>query len=99
MTLATLRNRLVQRLDPVEAWRPEGLAARSDFDLNPKAARPMRELRPAAVLIPVVARPEGATVRPWLHSQALACTRSSRAGPSEEASSQPAPVAGSPVAP
>ena len=62
MTLATLRNRLVQRLDPVEAWRPEGLAARSDFDLNPKAARPMRELRPAAVLIPVVARPEGATV-------------------------------------
>ncbi|MFN7129469.1 MAG: CoA pyrophosphatase [Brevundimonas sp.] len=62
MTLATLRSRLVQRLDPVEAWRPEGRAARSDFDLNPKAARPVRELRPAAVLIPVVARPEGATV-------------------------------------
>ena len=62
MTLATLRSRLVQRLDPVEAWRPEGLAARSDFDLNPKATRPVRELRPAAVLIPVVARPEGATV-------------------------------------
>ncbi|GLK47920.1 coenzyme A pyrophosphatase [Brevundimonas intermedia] len=62
MTLATLRSRLVQRLDPVETWRPELVAARSDFDLNPKAARPVRELRPAAVLIPVVARPEGATV-------------------------------------
>ena len=62
MSLDTLRNRLVERLAPVETWRPELVAARSDFDLNPKATRPVRELRPAAVLIPVVARPEGATV-------------------------------------
>ncbi len=62
MSLDTLRNRLVERLAPVDTWRPELVAARSDFDLNPKATRPVRELRPAAVLIPVVARPEGATV-------------------------------------
>jgi 8-oxo-dGTP pyrophosphatase MutT (NUDIX family) len=62
VSLETLRRRLVERLAPVETWRPELVAARSDFDLNPKAARPVRELRPAAVLIPVVARPEGATV-------------------------------------
>lgn len=62
MSLETLRRRLVERLAPADAWRPERIAARSDFDLNPQAARPARELRPAAVLIPVVARPEGATV-------------------------------------
>ena len=62
MSLETLRRRLVDRLTPAETWRPEWVAARSDFDLNPQAARPTRDLRPAAVLIPVVARPEGATV-------------------------------------
>lgn len=62
MSLATLKARLVERLAPADAWRPELTAPRSDFDLNPQAARPMRDLRPAAVLIPVVARPEGATV-------------------------------------
>lgn len=62
MSLETLRRRLVERLAPADAWRPERIAARSDFDLNPQAARPARELRAAAVLIPVVARPEGATV-------------------------------------
>lgn len=62
MSLETLRRRLVERLAPADAWRPERIAARSDFDLNPQAVRPARELRPAAVLIPVVARPEGATV-------------------------------------
>ncbi|MFA4939163.1 CoA pyrophosphatase [Brevundimonas sp.] len=62
MSLETLRNRLVERLAPVETWRPELVAARSDFDLNPQATRTAKELRPAAVLIPIVARPEGATV-------------------------------------
>lgn len=62
MSLETLKTRLVERLEPVEAWRPGLIAARSDFDLNPKIARTEKELRPAAVLIPVVARPDGATV-------------------------------------
>lgn len=62
MSLETLKDRLVERLSPVESWRPGVKAARSDFDLNPTAARPNNDLRPAAVLIPVVARPEGATV-------------------------------------
>ncbi len=62
MSLKTLRTRLVERLAPVDGWRADGRAARSDFDLNPTASRPWIELRPAAVLIPVVARPQGATV-------------------------------------
>lgn len=62
MSLETLKARLVDRLAPVETWRPEQVAARSDFDLNPQAKRTARELRPAAVLIPIVARPDGATV-------------------------------------
>ena len=62
MSLATLKARLVERLAPVEAWRPDVAAPRSDFDLNPWAARTAKDLRAAAVLIPIVARPEGATV-------------------------------------
>lgn len=62
MSLQTLKDRLTERLAPAEAWRPDWTAARSDFDLNPEATRPMRDLRSAAVLIAVVARPEGASV-------------------------------------
>jgi len=62
MSLETLRARLGERLAPADSWRPGLRAARSDFDLNPTARRPTTELRPAAVLVPVVARPEGATV-------------------------------------
>ena len=62
MSLETLKARLVERLAPVDGWRADGRAARSDFDLNPTASRPRIALRPAAVLIPVVARPDGATV-------------------------------------
>ena len=62
MSLETLKARLVERLEPVDSWRSDARAARSDFDLNPTVSRPRIELRPAAVLIPVVARPEGATV-------------------------------------
>ncbi len=63
MSLETLRARLVDRLTPVEAWRAEADAARSDFDLNPGAARwAPGPLKPAAVLIPIVADPAGASV-------------------------------------
>lgn len=62
MSLASLRERLIERLSPVSAWRPGGLPLRSDFDLNPGTPRPRRALRAAAVLVPVIARPQGATV-------------------------------------
>lgn len=62
MSLADLRRRLVDRLDHVDGWSPDGAAGRSDFDLNPEAVRPERSLRAAAVLVPVIARPGGATV-------------------------------------
>ena len=62
MSLETLKARLVERLEPADSWRADGRAARSDFDLNPTASQPRIALRPAAVLIPVVARPDGATV-------------------------------------
>lgn len=72
MSLISLRERLIERLAPVSAWRPDGLPARSDFDLNPEAPRPGRTLRPAAVLVPVIARPEGATVLLTRRSDRLA---------------------------
>ena len=62
MSLVSLRERLIERLTPAAAWTPGGLPEQSDYDLNPGAARPGRTLRPAAVLVPVIARPEGATV-------------------------------------
>lgn len=52
----------------IRASPPDLVAARpptSDFDLNPAARPPElaeRELRPAAVLVPLVERPEGLTV-------------------------------------
>jgi 8-oxo-dGTP pyrophosphatase MutT (NUDIX family) len=59
----SLRARLAAVLDPVDSWSPERRAGRSDYDLNPDATRrPPGELRPAAVLVPVVDRPGGATV-------------------------------------
>jgi len=62
VSLETLKARLIQRLAPVETWREDGPADRSDFDLNPSMERGERRLRSAAVLVPVVTRPEGATV-------------------------------------
>jgi 8-oxo-dGTP pyrophosphatase MutT (NUDIX family) len=62
VSLETLKARLIERLAPVETWREEGLSDRSDFDLNPTMDRSERGLRQAAVLVPVIARPEGATV-------------------------------------
>lgn len=72
MSLATLRRRLIERLEPASAWRPGGSPLRSDFDLNPDAPRPGRTLRPAAVLAPIIARPEGATVLLTRRSDSLA---------------------------
>ena len=72
MSLATLRERLIERLDAADAWLPDRIAARSDFDLNPGADRPERTLRPAAVLIPVIAGSDGATVLMTRRADSLA---------------------------
>lgn len=72
MSLATLRQRLVERLVPVSAWSPGDAAVRSDFDLNPEARPLGRPLRPAAVLVPVIARAEGAAVLMTRRSDSLA---------------------------
>jgi 8-oxo-dGTP pyrophosphatase MutT (NUDIX family) len=72
MSLATLRQRLVDRLDPISAWSADAGAVRSDFDLNPDAASAGTPLRPAAVLIPVIAHAGGATVLLTRRSDTLA---------------------------
>ena len=72
MSLSSLRERLIDQLEPAAAWTPGRPPARSDFDLNPGAERPERTLRPAAVLIPVIAGPEGATVLRTRRSDSLA---------------------------
>ncbi len=63
MTSAALKARLRARLDPLESFRPGRPARRSDFDLNPgwsnDSSTPLRE---AAVLAPLVERPEGLSV-------------------------------------
>lgn len=72
MSLAALKAQLRARLLPVESWSIEGGAARSDFDLNPDAVREERTLRAAAVLIPIIAREDGATVLMTRRSDTLA---------------------------
>ena len=72
MSLSSLRERLIEQLEPAAAWTPGRPPARSDFDLNPGAERPERTLRPAAVLIPVIAGPEGAAVLMTRRSDSLA---------------------------
>ena len=72
MSLSTLRQRLIDHLEPAETWTPDRVPARSDFDLNPGADRPERTLRPAAVLIPVIAGAAGATVLMTRRSDNLA---------------------------
>ena len=63
MSHDTLKDRLVERLAPVEDWRAGMQAVRSDFDLNPGMTGWAKgPLKPAAVLIPVIANPEGACV-------------------------------------
>lgn len=63
MSCDNLKARLMERLTPVEDWRGELRAIRSDFDLNPGAARwSTGPLKPAAVLIPIIADGGGARV-------------------------------------
>ncbi len=62
MTGETLKARLRERLAPAGGWLPDQAAAKSDFDLNPGVDFGPRELRPAAVLIPLIERPEGVSV-------------------------------------
>lgn len=62
MSLSTLKTRLVERLHSPESWRPDADAGHSDFDLNPGATPDRMPLRPAAVLVPVIAHADGATV-------------------------------------
>ena len=52
MSLATLRERLIEHLEPAASWTADRAPARSDFDLNPglKFDNP-HALRPAAVLV------------------------------------------------
>lgn len=63
MSRATLKQRLAERLIPASDWRGELRAVRSDFDLNPgMTGWAEGPLKPAAVLIPVLAHREGAQV-------------------------------------
>jgi 8-oxo-dGTP pyrophosphatase MutT (NUDIX family) len=62
MSLDTLKARLIDGLHSPESWRPDADAERSDFDLNPGLAPDGKPLRPAAVLVPVIAHAGGATV-------------------------------------
>lgn len=63
MKSTRLELRLRAALDPLESWEAEARPGRSDYDLNPGLKpRVARELRPAAVLIPVVAHQDQATV-------------------------------------
>lgn len=51
------------RLDPIESWSPERASGHSDFDLSPEfKPTASRTLRQAAVLVPIVDRPEGPTL-------------------------------------
>jgi 8-oxo-dGTP pyrophosphatase MutT (NUDIX family) len=63
MSVEDLRTRIAERLDPADSWDPAGLPGHSDFDLNPQF-RPTDPplLRDAAVLIPIIDRPEGLSV-------------------------------------
>ena len=62
MSLHSLKARLTERLHSPESWRPDADAERSDFDLNPGLRPGGDPLRPAAVLVPVIAHALGATV-------------------------------------
>jgi 8-oxo-dGTP pyrophosphatase MutT (NUDIX family) len=72
MSLATLRTRLIEHLIHPDGWSVDDVASRSDYDLNPDARSTVKALRPAAVLVPVIARPEGATVLLTRRSDTLA---------------------------
>lgn len=72
MSLASLRERLLAKLTPPSEWSADAAPARSDFDLNPDSRLTGRTLRPAAVLIPIIAGEAGATVLMTRRSDSLA---------------------------
>lgn len=73
MSLETLKDRLTERLLAPNGWRLEAEPVRSDFDLNPGAARWAEgPLKPAAVLIAVIASDEGARVLMTRRADSLA---------------------------
>lgn len=53
---------IAARLDPLEAWDPVTRSTHSDYDLAPDLRPEAAHLTPAAVLVPLVERPEGLTV-------------------------------------
>lgn len=69
---ASLKMLLRERLAPVDGWRADEGAARSDYDLNPDMAPLVEGLRPAAVLVAVIAGGDGARVVLTRRSDALA---------------------------
>ena len=60
--MSDLRERLLGTLDPIADWALTRAPGPSDYDLNPAVPRDGRPLRQAAVLIPIVDRPDGPTV-------------------------------------
>ena len=73
MSLETLKKQLAERLSPPSDWRLEAGPVKSDFDLNPGTPRWVEgPLKPAAVLIPVVATDEGARVLMTRRADSLA---------------------------
>ena len=62
MSLQTLKSRLIDSLRPPSDWSPDPAPTRSDYDLNPGLRELGRTLRQAAVLVPVMAHADGATV-------------------------------------
>jgi 8-oxo-dGTP pyrophosphatase MutT (NUDIX family) len=73
MSLTTLRERLAQHLLTPADWRLEAGPTRSDFDLNPGASRWVEgPLKPAAVLIALVATDDGARVLMTRRADSLA---------------------------
>lgn len=57
-----LRPWIAARLDPLEAWDPASRTVHSDYDLAPELRPEATQLTPAAVLVPLVQRPEGLSV-------------------------------------
>lgn len=62
LSAEALRAFVAARLDPLDAWDPATRSVHSDFDLAPDLQPEQRHLTPAAVLVPIVDRPEGPTV-------------------------------------
>lgn len=62
MTGPDLRNWIGHHLDPLDDPGAARGGVRSDFDLNPEFAGAPEPVKPAAVLVPLIERPEGVSV-------------------------------------